>query len=500
MIGLDSMEKKEFIQQMVPELLRLSLRCPFQDVRDKCTEILKDVEERDREIKVPRALSCGPSRFIPCQDIVPVDTAKEDNQMVFIESFLQNNRLEHLHQVMGCHPRYLEAFMKTQNYLLREDGPLPFSYRHYIAIMAAARHQCLYLVRLHAHDFLLQGGDPAWLKGLDGAPAKLRSLCEINNILAHRPWLLKKEHIEKLTRGNDTWSLSEMMQALIIISHFHTLCSFIYGCGITPEIDQGGCTMRPASCSGDDESEDYASDSSTGCELNANVLEDSSLEALMERMRQLTESSTQEEGPTQEEMLKRFQCVENQSAEISVPSKEKTSSRKEEVVRFVTDSDFTYSDFAKRAPELDIPTFRVQDYSWEDHGFSLANRLYSDIGNLLEERFNIAFNLTYYTMGDNCEVDTSAFRQAIWYYIHCMYGIRHDDYDYAQVDQMLERNLKTYIKTITCFPERITKKDYESVMRAFRHSEKVHVNFMITEARMQAELLYALRVVNRYMT
>ncbi|KAL8578136.1 hypothetical protein ACOMHN_055455 [Nucella lapillus] len=434
-------------------------------------------------------------------DIVPVDTTNEDNQMVFIESFLQNNRLEHLHQVMGCHPRYLEAFLKTQNYLLRDDGPLPFPYRHYIAIMAAARHQCLYLVRLHAQDFLLQGGDPAWLKGLDSAPAKLRSLCEINNIMAHRPWLLKKEHIEKLTRGTDTWSLSEMMQALIIISHFHTLCSFIYGCGITPEIDQGGCTLRPASSSGDDESEDYASDSFTGGELNANVLEDSSLQALMERMRQLTESSTQDdEGPTQEEMLQRFQSVENQSAEISVPSKEKTTSRKEEVVRFVTNSDFTYCDFAKRSPDLEIPTFRVQDYSWEDHGFSLANLLYSDIGNMLEERFNIAVSLTYYTMGNNCEVDTSAFREAIWYYIHCMYGIRHDDYDYAKVNQMLERNLKTYIKTITCYPERVTKKDYESVMREFKHSEKVHVNFMITEARMQAELLYALRAVNRYMT
>lgn len=29
---------------------------------------------------------------------------------------------------------------------------------------------------------------------------------------------------------------------------------------------------------------------------------------------------------------------------------------------------------------------------------------------------------------------------------------------------------------------------------------QVHVNLMITEARMQAELLYALRAVNRYMT
>ncbi|XP_070182129.1 sestrin-1-like isoform X1 [Littorina saxatilis] len=433
------------------------------------------------------------------EEIDPADTTNEDKQMVFIESFLQNNRLENLHQVMGYHPRYLEAFVKTQNYLLRDDGPLPFPYRHYIALMAAARHQCVYLVRLHAQEFLLQGGDAQWLRGLEYAPQKLRNLCEVNNILAHRPWLLNKNHIEKLTRGNDTWSLSEMMQALIIIAHFHSLCSFIMGCGLAPEIDQGGCTTRNASSSGDDESEDYSSDSSVGGEMNANqVLEEDSLESLMQRMKELTES-THEEEPTQEELLKRFELVENQSSEISVPTKEKTS-KKEEVLRFVTNSDFTYNDFAKRAPGLDIPTFRIQDYSWEDHAFSLANRLYSDIGNLLDDRFNIAFNLTYYTMGDIRSVDTSAFRQAIWYYIHCMYGIRHDDYDYAQVNQLLERNLKTYIKTVCCFPERITKKDYEGVMKGFKHSEKVHVNMMITEARMQAELLYALRAVNHYMT
>nr|KAG5699365.1 hypothetical protein BaRGS_008273 [Batillaria attramentaria] len=56
-------------------------------------------------------------------------------QMVFLASFLQNNRLEHVHQVMGYHPAYVEAFVKTQHFLLREDGPLPFHYRHFIAIM-----------------------------------------------------------------------------------------------------------------------------------------------------------------------------------------------------------------------------------------------------------------------------------------------------------------------------------------------------------------------------
>ena len=76
-------------------------------------------------------------------------------------------------------------------------------------------------------------------------------------------------------------------------------------------------------------------------------------------------------------------------------------------------------------------------------------------------------------MGDTTDVDTSSFRAAIRYYIHCMFGIRHDDYDYIAINQLLERNLKAYIKTATCFPERVTKRDYDSFMREFKHSEKV---------------------------
>ena len=45
-------------------------------------------------------------------------------------------------------------------------------------------------------EFLLQGGDERWLKGLEHVPQKLRDFYEINKILAHRPWLLDKSHIE----------------------------------------------------------------------------------------------------------------------------------------------------------------------------------------------------------------------------------------------------------------------------------------------------------------
>ncbi|NWW31903.1 SESN2 protein, partial [Panurus biarmicus] len=167
-----------------------------------------------------------------------------------------------------------------------------------------------------------------------------------------------------------------------------------------------------------------------------------------------------------------------------------------------------------------------QDYTWEDHGYSLINRLYPDVGQLLDEKFQVVYNLTYNTIAMHCGVDTSMLRRAIWNYVHCVFGIRYDDYDYGEVNQLLERNLKIYIKTVACYPEKTTKQIYTQFWRHFKHSEKVlpcpfpswqgvwgcwpraltlllpqvHINLLLLEARMQAALLYALRAVTRYMT
>ena len=156
----------------------------------------------------------------------------------------------------------------------KEEGDLG-SVHH---LQAAARHQCSYLVGSHMAEFLQTGGDPEWLLGLHRAPEKLRKLSEINKLLAHRPWLITKEHIQVqwaerrvpegargpgggmagspgqalsrsglsfslqalLKTGEHSWSLAELIQALVLLTHCHSLASFVFGCGILPEGDPEG--------------------------------------------------------------------------------------------------------------------------------------------------------------------------------------------------------------------------------------------------------------------
>ncbi|XP_025899192.1 sestrin-2-like [Nothoprocta perdicaria] len=355
---------------------------------------------------------------------------------------------------MGLHPQYLSSFWKTQRLLLCMDGPLPYHKRHYIAIMA----------------------------------------------------LLKT--------GENSWSLAELVQALVLLAHYHALASFVFGCGINPEAEQD---------EGPHGDRSPARDEGTGVGELSGKDAAREVEALMERMKLLRESPLEEEGVTQEEMATRFEMEKTESLLVA-PSGAGTREAPREgtqgcgrprsrrcrtdvadqalqpgVLCFVEDPAFGYKDFTRRGEQAP-PTFRAQDYTWEDHGYSLINRLYPDVGQLLDEKFQVVYNLTYNTIAMHCGVDTSVLRRAIWNYVHCIFGIRYDDYDYGEVNQLLERSLKIYIKTVACYPEKTTKRMYAQFWRHFKHSEKVHVNLLLLEARLQAALLYALRAVTRYMT
>ncbi|XP_050018149.1 sestrin-3 isoform X2 [Alexandromys fortis] len=414
---------------------------------------------------------------------------------------------------MSLHTQYLESFLRSQFYMLRMDGPLPLPDRHYIAIMAAARHQCSYLINMHVDEFLKTGGIAEWLNGLEYVPQRLRNLNEINKLLAHRPWLITKEHIQKLVKtGENNWSLPELVHAVVLLAHYHALASFVFGSGINPEREPGiSNNFRLISVNSFcvcDLANDNSIENASLAGNNFGIVDSlGELEALMERMKRLQED--REDGETtQEEMTTRFEKETKESVFV-VPGEtfhsfphsdfEDDMIITADVSRYIEDPGFGYEDFARRGEEH-LPTFRAQDYTWENHGFSLVNRLYSDIGHLLDEKFRMVYNLTYNTMATHEDVDTTTLRRALFNYVHCMFGIRYDDYDYGEVNQLLERSLKVYIKTVTCYPERTTKRMYDSYWRQFTHSEKVHVNLLLMEARMQAELLYALRAITRHLT
>ncbi|KAK9526908.1 hypothetical protein VZT92_015581 [Zoarces viviparus] len=475
-------------KQTLLNLLRLSRSCPLQEVRGRATELLHTAQEQG--VEVPRALASGPSAFIPAKEMLK----EVPDQDILIESFLSVGRVDHITMVMAMHPAYLSCFLRTQHALLEMDGPLPRHWRHYIAVMAAARHHCSYLVQQHSAGFLDAGGEESWLSGLKHAPTKLRSLQTLNKLLAHRPWLITLQHIQELVcpGAEHRWSLAELIHAVILMAHAHSLCSFGWGCGLNPEPNHiGGYTFQlpsPSHLPRSPHSPHSPAHEDGRQELGDGAME---VEVLMQRMVELQQ---QEEECTQEEMVTRFERERSES----IPTTVVREAPPDLVLGLVEEPEFRYEDFAPKG-EQSPPTMRAQDYSWEDHGFSLVNRLLPDMGQLLDEKFQVVSNMTYHRMAMHEGVDTHTLRKALWNYIHCLYGIRYDDYDYGSVNVLLERSLKVFVKTMACHPEQTTARVYHAFWRHFRHSEKVHANLIVMEARLQAALLYTLRAITHYM-
>jgi len=360
-----------------------------------------------------------------------------DMDQIFAE-YVTNNHLDVAWKVMGEHNEYLTSFLKTHHTILTGDGPLSPPTRHLIAILASARFSCSFLVESHKKELLRLGGKAEWVeKGLNAAPKKILKLYELNKILAHRPWVLTAQHITDLTApGTDNWSLSELVSAIVLMVHFHSFASFIQSCvlmeaqdnqkenlnhrHLTPVIS---CkTVRPYDCT---------QMSTTGSPST----EFYKVDQLLHKMQILR--GQQESLPPKEELKSRFRSVTLNCSDVETSAP--VPVMEPDVSHFVKDLDFQYVDFARRGRESEFPTFRIQDFNWDEDGYSMISRFNDDIAQLLDDKFRTIYNLTYRTMGRRSSIDTSLYRRASWNYIQCLWGIRHDDYDYAEVNDLLHR-------------------------------------------------------------
>ncbi|KAI3649805.1 hypothetical protein MP228_005437 [Amoeboaphelidium protococcarum] len=525
-------------------LLRMSTNCPFAEVRQIFTQYIAHL--RECGLIIPKPVHNSPSFFIPESKLVPLDVNNTIQRDIMEQAFLTNGRLSNVYRVLVYFPDYLEKFMASFNQILRLQGPLPRSWRNYIAIMAASQHQCQYLIQLQINEFLHNGGDPLWLNGLKSAPQKLQDLAELNTLMAHQPWRIKKDHITALTKGNDAWSKSELVLAIVVMAKFQGLSSFVLGCGIVPDYDLLGGSMENLGASSsssqlaDGMNEDFNADVTglrsnrmiSGINNNNNIddAQDQSqtVQHTTQLMQRLTSKSSFDNDidDSNDNNKNKDNTAGRENIQQDIPSEKRAevfanleeqdtftmdmSAKQSPVVdgedalnaillqedyeRFLGDKELKHVDFDVKSSEYSI--FRLQDYNWEEHGVSLITKYLPELGDMLDAEFNAILNLTDYSLNNSRDelenVDTWPFRQAVWYYVLRLGGMCHDDFNYHQVNIYLNKRIKQYIKKVACYPESIVPSDFHKMGFSFRYDEKVHINLLASEARQCCNLLYAL--------
>eukprot|EP01083_Nonionella_stella_P052542 139363_1 len=461
----------KFVESSIYVAVRLSRECPFDDVRQEMRKFLDFLQEQT-VTKIPSYPVYGCSSFIPSK--VLTDASKnEETKRLFIELFVSNGRI--------------------------------------------TRFRCTALIELFEHLFLEHGGYKAWLEGVNFAPKKLQDLLLLNRLLAHQPWLVAKDHIASLAQGKDSWSLSELVQCIVILVVFHAWAGVAQGLGVTPEVDLGKHMYQeddmPVTGHLSDQEEVNATFQLREL-LSQNVSdlikEKESVSGTIELFasagfppnagfsstspKRDKDVKTPEESRTE---LKSDDCSETRtnSSDQRSDHSSPTSRSPNEYSKYCGDYEMRYEDFDVKSRRYRV--FKIQDYNWKDHGFPLADRFYHGVGPRLDAQIDLARTYTE-NMFNETPVNTEPFRRALWEYVHRLFGICNDDYQYSLVNLVVNRRLKEFTKRVTCHPDLINRNEFLHLGYDLQQREKVHMTLVTLHARMQASLLYALHAVMRY--
>ena len=439
--------------------------------------------------------------------------------------------ISHLDWVLSSQGDFLSLYQKTNETIMECDGPLPRSWRHYIAMLGASRHSCEYIARHQLERYISSGGEPTWFTDSDSIPKKLSSLSSINSVMAHKPWAIESSHIEYLmTTGR--WSASELVHALVILATYQSLPSLVFGSGVKLESDLTT-------------DEEYASTSSMDPVLESELdwdelaplprcftANDSAPSLIQRLLQQATPSgsgrstSSGQRGTSTDEPISAFEGFgalnettgsgqaspastaapiptrsapklgEEEKGELAsiMASQPKWRTPLSSILRDGDDSE--YRDFYPKTDK----TLHTMTFSWEDHGMMVMARQLSEATDCINEEHAHALEFTTNSIGDQTIESTTTVREAIVKYVQRMYGLFHDDYRYDRLNKILPVIHKAYLKKLACYPERLTRVDYLRMRQfeGFTPKDLIHVAHLVRQTKRIVTLTWAMKAVMHY--
>ncbi|CAE7259639.1 unnamed protein product, partial [Symbiodinium sp. KB8] len=131
-----SEQSEPTLLDLLPTTVRVMAECPFPDVTASLRAFLDHVEE---DLGIPLPAIPAPSAFAPRAVVPHPHSSTGAVAELFEASFVRFGRVSHFMQVLGMHPSYLELFSTTVHHVMYAPGPLPRTWRAYLAAMAGAQ-------------------------------------------------------------------------------------------------------------------------------------------------------------------------------------------------------------------------------------------------------------------------------------------------------------------------------------------------------------------------
>jgi len=299
------------------------------------------------------------------------------------------------------------------------------------------------------------------------------------------------DHIQGLFNADqgEAWSTGEFVHAIALMTSGDLMGKFASGCGIVEDgslalwqDNKGVALLTPRN----DSAQLQTAGNSPVIELPPEISTETM--SVAEKLQQGDLDQWKAEDEAMDEVFMRCNEADMSSRHQSSPDSS--------CALFTGGHTREYEDFDCSAKEYGI--YHVEDFPWDDDVVPRLDRHYNGVGSLLDEEMRVIRELTYHTFRDIEGVDTLPFRDAIWYYVQRITGLFHDDYDYREVNLLVNREFKNYCKKVTCTPDEVNFSDFANLGYDLSVSEKVHAVLIAVEARKYSAIMYGMRALDQF--
>ena len=387
-------------------------------------------------------------------------------------------------------PDYYNIYRDLLNNIIYEDSDSSFSlqYKLFYGIMGSSTLGSEYLLDDFKRIFLLLGGEKSWVEqGLkcENIPEHIKGMATINNILAHKPWIMDWRHFAGFKNGLSFF----FFQSAIILTTIHRFASILSSLNLIIHNDiveeekreennkmnkkkQLKETKEEEKIKNeikDDEKEDKKDDNITDLTLKKKKLKNSKMEIRIQKIITSVKKN----------------YTENKEEDKKNESKD-TINKKEIFKKYISDLIISYTDFNPHIEKY----LNIEEFDWKGN----AKYFYFDYAGkemeYLDKEFKFLENINSEDIKNIKKLDIFKLRGTIEKYIALIFGIIDDQYNYHLTNEYIPVELKRIIKKIASGPEQIKEQELSSCLEILSKEELIYLIFEVTSIRQRISLTF----------
>ena len=390
-------------------------------------------------------------------------------------------------------PDYYNIFKELLNNIIYEDNDNSFSlqYKLFYGVMASSTLGSEYLLEDFKRIFLLLGGEKSWIEqGLkcENIPEHIKGMATINNILAHKPWIMDWRHFAGFKNGLSFF----FFQSAIILTTIHRFASILSSLNLIIHNDiveeekiekklennkinknkQIKETKEEETIKNeikDDEKEDKKDDNMIDLALKKKKLKNSKMETRIQKIITSVKKN----------------YTENKEEDEKKENKD-TINKKEIFKKYISDLIISYTDFNPHIEKY----LNIEDFDWKGN----AKYFYFDYAgkemDILDKELKFLENVNSEDIKNIKKLDIFKLRETIEKYLALIFGIIDDQYNYHLTNEYIPVELKRIIKKIASGPEQIKEQELSSCLEILSKEQLIYLIFEVTSIRQKISLTF----------